>query len=223
LPLPRSDCRNTSNNVALERLASAAETKNEVGKRMALAVETKNGIAKEQLMIQLFLANPQSVASIAFFAPKSRAYPADVTTTNNVPVNFDDCVKLEPEFGQLPDTQKLVGCLLDAAAAAASHDDEDNKDVYEDKADDDDEVHNETYFYACKWLENKTPPVIDLTLLRRYEFSDGDDDEKENEAPVPLAIKVQVEAATEERSGLHSTPSAYYCLVLIHNLVEPRR
>jgi hypothetical protein len=64
--LPRSDSRNTSYNVALERLASDAETKNEVGKRMALAVETKNGIAKEQLMMQLFLANPQSVASIAF-------------------------------------------------------------------------------------------------------------------------------------------------------------
>jgi hypothetical protein len=55
-----------SNQVSLERLASAAETKNEVGKRMALAVEAKNGIAKEQLMIQVFLANPQSVASLAF-------------------------------------------------------------------------------------------------------------------------------------------------------------
>jgi hypothetical protein len=55
-----------SNQVSLERLASAAETKNEVGKRMALAVEAKNGIAQEQLMIQVFLANPQSVASLAF-------------------------------------------------------------------------------------------------------------------------------------------------------------
>jgi hypothetical protein len=90
LPLPRSDSiSNTSNNVALERLASAAETKNEVGKCMALAIDTKNGVAKEQLMIQvgiateqlmmqLFLANPQSVASIAFFATKSREYSADV-------------------------------------------------------------------------------------------------------------------------------------------------
>jgi hypothetical protein len=60
LPLPRSDSiSNTSNDVALERLASAAETKNEVGKRMALAVETKNGIAKEQLMIQVGIANEQ--------------------------------------------------------------------------------------------------------------------------------------------------------------------
>jgi hypothetical protein len=79
LPLPPSDSTsNTSNNVALERLASGVETKNEVGKRMALAVETKNeiakeqliiqvGIAKEQLMMQLFLANPQSVALISFF------------------------------------------------------------------------------------------------------------------------------------------------------------
>ncbi len=72
-----SPCVNVANNVSLERLASAAEAKNEVGKRMALAVETKNGIAKEQLMMQagiakeqlmmqVFLANPQSVASIAF-------------------------------------------------------------------------------------------------------------------------------------------------------------
>jgi hypothetical protein len=210
LPLPRSDSiSNTSNNVALERLASAAETKNEVGKRMALAIETKNGIAKEQLMIQvgiakeqlmmqLFLANPQSVASIAFFATKSREYSADVTTTNNVPVNVDDDVELESEFGQLPDTQKLVGCLLDAAAAAATYDDEDNKDVYEDK-DDDDEVHDETYFNARKWLEKNTPPVIDLTLLRGSDFSDDDDDDmKENEAPIPLTIKVKVEAATDE-------------------------
>jgi hypothetical protein len=132
------------------------------------------------------------------FAAKSRAYPADATTTNNVPVNFDDCVELEPEFRQLSETQKLVGCLLDAAAAAAPYDDEDNKDAYEDKDDDDDEVHDETYFYARKWLEKKTPPVIDLTLLRGSDFSDGDDDEKENEAPVPLTIKVKVEAATEE-------------------------
>jgi hypothetical protein len=67
LPLPHSDSiSNTFNNVALNRLASAAESKNKVGKRMALAVETKNGIAKEQLMMQLFLANPQSVALIAF-------------------------------------------------------------------------------------------------------------------------------------------------------------
>ena len=67
---PRSDNVKISNQVSLERLASAAETKNEVGKRMALAVEAKNGIAKEQLMIQVFLANPQSVASLAFFCSK---------------------------------------------------------------------------------------------------------------------------------------------------------
>jgi hypothetical protein len=47
------------------------------------------GIAKEQLMMQLFLANQQSVASIALFAAKSREFSADVTTTNNVPVNFN--------------------------------------------------------------------------------------------------------------------------------------
>ena len=42
-----SPCVNVANNVSLERLASAAEARNQVGKRMALAVETKNGIAKE--------------------------------------------------------------------------------------------------------------------------------------------------------------------------------
>ena len=120
-----------------------------------------------------------------------------MTTTNNAPVNFDDDVKLEPEFGQLPDTQKLVCCLLDAAAAAASYDDGDNKDVHEDK-DDDDEVHDETYFHTRKWLEKNTPPVIDLTLLRGSDFSDNNDDENKNEAPIPLTIKVKVEAATEE-------------------------
>ena len=116
-----------------------------------------------------------------------------MTTSNIVPVNYDDDVELEPEFGQ------LVGCLLDAAAAAATYDDEDNKDVYEDK-DDDDEVHDETYFNARKWLEKNTPPVIDLTLLRGSDFSDDDDDDdmKENEAPIPLTIKVKVEAATDE-------------------------
>ncbi len=62
-----------THNVALERSASAAETKNEVGKRLALAVEAKNGIAKEQVMIQVFLANPQSVASIAFL---QRSWPS---------------------------------------------------------------------------------------------------------------------------------------------------
>ena len=64
LPSPHCD----SNKVSLERLASAAETKNEVGTRMALAVEAKNEIAKEQLMMQLFLANPQTVASLAFLS-----------------------------------------------------------------------------------------------------------------------------------------------------------
>ncbi len=46
LPLPHSDSiSNTSNNVSLARLASAAETKNEVSKRLDLAVEAKKGIA----------------------------------------------------------------------------------------------------------------------------------------------------------------------------------
>jgi hypothetical protein len=121
-----------------------------------------------------------------------------VTLPNNVPVYFDDNVEVEPEFRQQPDTQKLVGCLLEAAAAAATCNDEDNKDVYEDEdEDDDDKVHDITYFSASKWLEKNTPPVvIDLTLLRGSDFSD--DDKKENEAPTPLTIKAKVEAATEE-------------------------
>ena len=205
LPSPRSDSMFT-NNVSLERLASAAETKNEVGKRMALAVETKNGIAKEQLaiqvalakeqlMMQLFLANPHSVAAIAFFAAKAREYSAVVVTTpNNVPVSFDDNVEEEePDFGKLPDTQKLVGSLLDAAAAAATYDDEG---MNEDSIHDDEDYEDETYFNARKWLEKNAPPIIDLTLLRGSDFSD---DEKENDAPPPFsAIKVKIEVETED-------------------------
>ncbi len=55
---PRTDSIKVSHNLSLECLASAVETKNEVGKRFALAVEAKNGISKEQLMIQVFSANP---------------------------------------------------------------------------------------------------------------------------------------------------------------------
>jgi hypothetical protein len=122
-----------------------------------------------------------------------------VTLPNNVPVNFDDNVELEPEFGHLPDTQKLVGCLLEAAAAAATcSNDEDNKDDYEDEdEDDDDKVHDITYFSASKWLEKNTPPVIDLTLLRGSDFSD--DDEKENEQS-----KLRLRLRQRKRSGLHS-------------------
>jgi hypothetical protein len=123
-----------------------------------------------------------------------------VTTSNKVPVNFDDNLEEEPEFGQLPDTQKLVGCPLDAAAAAPTNNDEDNKDIHKDDNgddDDDDKVRDETYCNVRKMLEKNTPPVIDLlTLFRGSDFSG--DDEKENEAPIPLTIKVKVEAMTEE-------------------------
>ncbi|KAI2504466.1 No apical meristem-associated C-terminal domain [Fragilaria crotonensis] len=168
LPSARFD----SNKVSLERLASAAETKNQVGMRMALAVEAKNGIAKEQLMMQLFLANPQS-------------------PDEDVPVSFNNDDDDEPEdFGLLPDTQKLVGCLLDAAAATSMNDNEE-------KDDDDDDYEDETYFNARKWLEKNTPPVIDLTMIRGSDFSD---DEKENDAPIPLMVKVKVEAMEEEET-----------------------
>jgi hypothetical protein len=46
----------------------------QLGKRMTLAVEATNGIAKEQLMIQVFLANPQSVALLAFCRKGSRVF-----------------------------------------------------------------------------------------------------------------------------------------------------
>ncbi|KAI2508973.1 No apical meristem-associated C-terminal domain [Fragilaria crotonensis] len=197
LPSARFD----SNKVSLERLASAAETKNQVGMRMALAVEAKNGIAKEQLMMQLFLANPQSVASLAFFAAKSAEYYAGAAREvsavvitkpdEDVPVSFNNDDDDEPEdFGLLPDTQKLVGCLLDAAAATSMNDNEE-------KDDDDDDYEDETYFNARKWLEKNTPPVIDLTMIRGSDFSD---DEKENDAPIPLMVKVKVEAMEEEEA-----------------------
>ena len=214
LTSPRSHSIDIANtNASLERLASAAEAKNEVGKRMALAIENKNGIAKEQLMMQseiakeqlmmqLFLANPQSVAVIAFLAAKSREYSAlgvlpVVVTTSNVPVSTDDVVgDEEADFGHLPDTQTIVGCLLDAAAAAATYDDEDI--LEDDDVEDDDKVDDETYFNARKWLKKNAPPVIDLTMLKGSGFSD---DEKENDvAPIPTTVKVKVEAMEEEET-----------------------
>jgi hypothetical protein len=145
-----------SNQVSLERLASAAETKNEVGKRMALAVEAKNGIAKEQLMIQVFLANPQSVASLAFFAAKSREYGAATasteeqstvavvpTTEEDISDSFDVDVLEETDLGVLPDTQKLVACLLYAAAATSTKNHNDNKDADDDNEDAEDHDYDE--------------------------------------------------------------------------------
>ena len=206
-----------SNQVSLERLASAAETKNEVGKRMALAVEAKNGSAKEQLMIQVFLANPQSVASLAFFAAKSREYGAATasteeqstgvavvpTTEEDISDSFDVDVLEDTDLGVLPDTQKLVACLLDAAAATSTKNHHDNKDADDDNEDVEDHddydkgAHDETYFNARKWLEKNSPPVIDLTMLRGSDFSD---DEKENDVPISLTIKVKVEAMEEEET-----------------------
>jgi hypothetical protein len=200
---PLSDSIKMTHNVALERLASAAETKNEVGKRLALAVEAKNGIAKEQVMIQVFLANPQSVASIAFFAAKSAEYSAlevraVVTTTDvdvPVPVSFDDDVEEEHadlDLRTLPETQKLVGCLLDAAAATTTSLADD---VVDGDDEDDDAFNDPTYFNARKWLEKNAPPVIDLTLIRGSDFSD---DEKENDGRIPLSIQIKVEEPTDE-------------------------
>ena len=77
-----------------------------------------------------------------------------VVTTTSVSVNTtDDVIRDEPDFGLLPDTQKLVGCLLDAAEAAQTNDDEDILDNDNDNDNDNNEGHEETYFNACKWLE----------------------------------------------------------------------
>jgi hypothetical protein len=207
-----------SNQVLLERLASAAETKNEVGKRMALAVEAKSGSAKEQLMIQVFLANPQSVASLAFFAAKSREYGAATASTEEqstdavVPTtkedisdsfDVDDVLEDSTDLGVLSDTQKLVACLLDAAAATSTKNHHGKKDADDDNEDAEDHDYDEgahedeTYFNARKWLEKNSPPVIDLTMLRGSDFSD---DEKENDVPISLTIKVKVEAMEEEET-----------------------
>jgi hypothetical protein len=70
----------------------------------------------------------------------------------NIPDSFhDDVEEEEPDFGNLPDSQNFVGCLLDAAAASAKYDDEENDDILDDEENndilDDGEVHvNETYF-----------------------------------------------------------------------------
>ncbi|KAI2494437.1 hypothetical protein MHU86_20083 [Fragilaria crotonensis] len=135
LPFPLSHSTNIASNVSLERLALAAKAMNEVGKCMASAVKLKTelprswlmkqaGIAKEQLMMQVFLAYPQSVALIAFSA-KFSVYSAlevrpVVMMMTNIPVSPANFLKDKSDFGLLPDTQKL-----DAAAAALTYDDED--------------------------------------------------------------------------------------------------
>ena len=61
-----------------------------------------------------------------------------VVTTTNIPVSpVDDVLEEEPDFGLLPETQKLVGCLLDAAAAASTYDDD--EEILDDDDDDDDD------------------------------------------------------------------------------------
>jgi hypothetical protein len=92
--------------------------------------------------------------------------PAVVTSTN-IPVSFhDDVEEEEPDFGHLPDTQNLVGCLLDAAAASAKYDDEEKDGIL------DYEVHvDEMYFTnARKWQEKSMAPIVDLTLLCESDF-----------------------------------------------------
>ena len=107
----------------------------------------------------------------------------------DVPVSFDNDDEDEPDdFGLLPDMQKLVGCLLDAAAATSMNDNDNEE------QDDDDDDYDETYFNARKWLEKNAPPIIDLTMLRGSDFSD---DEKENDAPIPLMVKVKVKVKVE--------------------------
>ena len=125
------------------------------------------------------------------------------TTEEDISDSFDVDVLEETDLGVLPDTQKLVACLLYAAAATSTKNHHDNKDADDDNEDVEDHddydkgAHDETYFNARKCLEKNSPPVIDLTMLRGSDFSD---DEKENDVPISLAIKVKVEAMEEEET-----------------------
>jgi hypothetical protein len=81
-----------------------------------------------------------------------------------------------------------------AAVTSTNHNDnEDADDDYNEGAPD------EAYLNARKWLENNSPPVIDLTMFRGSDFSD---DKKENNDPIPLTIKVKVDAMEEEETQL---------------------
>ncbi len=115
-------------------------------------------------------------------------------TTEDISDSFDIDILEETDLGVLPDTQKLVTFLLDAAAAMSTNNNNDNEDADDDY---DGGAPDETNFNARKWLENNPPPVIDLTMLRGSHFSD---DEKENDAPIPLTLKVKVEAMDEVES-----------------------
>ena len=125
------------------------------------------------------------------------------TTEEDISDSFDVDVLEDTDLGVLPDTQKLVTFLLDAAAATSTKNHHDNKDADDDNEDVEDHddydkgAHDETYFNERKWLEKNSPPVIDLTMLRGSDFSDN---EKENDVPISLTIKVKVEAMEEEET-----------------------
>ncbi len=79
------------------------------------------------------------------------------TTEEDISDSFNVDVLEDTDLGVLPDTQKLVACLLDAAAATSTNHD-DNKDADDDNEDAkdhdyDEGAHDETY--------QRIPPVID--------------------------------------------------------------
>ena len=130
--------------------------------RLALAAETKNNLVKEHLMLQIFSANPTSAASMAWFQAKALEYscvpvvaaaappvPRPIqsattssTSSDDVPVSFsddhdvktpdDDDVLVSSSDDDvveaLPDTQKLLGRLVDATHTDTNSDDEEEED-----------------------------------------------------------------------------------------------
>jgi hypothetical protein len=80
-----------------------------------------------------------------------------VPTTEEDIFDVDDVLE-DTDLGVLPDTQKLVACLLDTAAATSTKNHHDNKDADDDNEDAEDHnydkgAHDETYFNARKWLK----------------------------------------------------------------------
>ena len=124
------------------------------------------------------------------------------TTEEDISDSFDVDVLEDTDLGVLPDKQKLVACLLDAAAATSTKNHHDNKDADDDNEDAEDHnydkgAHDETYFNARKWLEKNAPPIIDLTMIRGSDFSD---DENKNNGSIPMTVKVKVEPIEEEET-----------------------
>ncbi|KAI2502249.1 No apical meristem-associated C-terminal domain [Fragilaria crotonensis] len=68
------------------------QARNDELKRLANAVESKNALFQEQLMFQVFMANPQSADSIAYFKQRSKQYMSRLAGVTTEEKNGDEHV-----------------------------------------------------------------------------------------------------------------------------------